>query len=335
MSNASKVTLKAASFAVPRESSESAAAASAANNHANHALDAGRMSHLAAKLAAAKKAVPPIGASSGAAAAAAAAAAASVPVVVGSAKADADVIAFEASGQLVSFGDVKASDETSAFKGTGSLLDAATGDAAERLLPVRPGTPPPKIDAQTGEEDEKTAFQARSTLFVLDQNEWRERGGGYLKVNLQKGGRARLLQRQEGSLKVILNAALQYKMPYAPVGDRAVRFIVCDASSASSAGTADDHRSQSWLARFARSDEADAFIAALKMALVTVPQPSAADAAAAAAASGTARKKRALDEGSAATAETAGASGDEEQARAKKAATEQAGVQEKKEAEQA
>jgi hypothetical protein len=251
------------------------------------------MSALAAKLAAAKKAAPT---SSTAAAAASAAS-----------MATSDTVSFGAGsgGDLKSFGDVKASEETDAFKGTGSLVEAA----GERLH-VRPHTPPPKIEAHTGEEDEKTAFQARAVLFVLEQSEWRERGCGNLKVNLQKGGRARLLQRQEGSLKVILNAALQWKMPYAAVGDRAVQFIVCDTST-------DDHRSQSWLARFARSDEAEAYISALAMALATVPQPSVDDAeATTTTTTTTTRKKRALDE-------TKGASDDDDDGDkgAKKAAT--------------
>jgi hypothetical protein len=260
------------------------------------------MSALAAKLAAAKKAAPT---SSTAAAAASAAS-----------MATSDTVSFGAGsgGDLKSFGDVKASEETDAFKGTGSLVEAA----GERLH-VRPHTPPPKIEAHTGEEDEKTAFQARAVLFVLEQSEWRERGCGNLKVNLQKGGRARLLQRQEGSLKVILNAALQWKMPYAAVGDRAVQFIVCDTST-------DDHRSQSWLARFARSDEAEAYISALAMALATVPQPSVDDAEATTTTT-TTRKKRALDE-------TKGASDDDDDGDggkgAKKAATAATAVVEEK-----
>ncbi len=269
------------------------------------------MSALAAKLAAAKKAAPT---SSTVAAAAAAAMATS------------DTVSFGAGsgGELKSFGDVKASEETDAFKGTGSLVEAA-GETAERLH-VRPHTPPPKIEAHTGEEDEKTAFQARAVLFVLEQSEWRERGCGNLKVNLQKGGRARLLQRQEGSLKVILNAALQWKMPYAAVGDRAVQFIVCDTST-------DDQRSQSWLARFARSDEAEAYISALRMALATVPQPSVDDAeATTTTTTTTTRKKRALDEtkGADATADDDDDDGGNGDKGAKKAATAATAVVEEK-----
>jgi hypothetical protein len=182
---------------------------------------------------------------------------------------------------------------TDAFKG-GSLVFDSAADKADKA--AQPASPPPKIEAHTGEENETTAFQARATLFVLQQNagqnEWRERGNGNLKVNLQKGGRARLLLRQEGSLKVILNAALQYKMPYITVGERAVRFIVCDTST-------DDHRPQSWLARFGRSDEAESLMGALRMALVTVPKPTeneSSNNAASSSSSSLSGKKRSLEE---------------------------------------
>lgn len=48
---------------------------------------------------------------------------------------------------------------------------------------------------QTGEEEEDTLFQVRGKLYALsDQNAWKERGTGLLKINVRKsdGGGARL-----------------------------------------------------------------------------------------------------------------------------------------------
>lgn len=48
---------------------------------------------------------------------------------------------------------------------------------------------------QTGEEDEDTLFQVRGKLYALsDQNSWKERGTGLLRLNVRKsdGGGARL-----------------------------------------------------------------------------------------------------------------------------------------------
>lgn len=48
---------------------------------------------------------------------------------------------------------------------------------------------------QTGEEEEDTVFQVRGKLYALsEQNSWKERGTGLLKLNVRKsdGGGARL-----------------------------------------------------------------------------------------------------------------------------------------------
>ena len=51
------------------------------------------------------------------------------------------------------------------------------------------------IAVHTGEEDEETIYQVRGKLFALsEQNQWREKGTGIIKLNLRKsdGGGARL-----------------------------------------------------------------------------------------------------------------------------------------------
>ena len=51
------------------------------------------------------------------------------------------------------------------------------------------------VSVTTGEEDEETVFQVRGKLYALsDQNHWKERGTGLLKLNVKQtdGSGARL-----------------------------------------------------------------------------------------------------------------------------------------------
>ncbi|KAA1470155.1 hypothetical protein DENSPDRAFT_928660 [Dentipellis sp. KUC8613] len=63
----------------------------------------------------------------------------------------------------------------------------------------------------TGEEDEETVHHVRGKLFVLsEQNQWKERGTGIIRLNVQQtdGGRARLVMRKDAVYAVILNVTL-------------------------------------------------------------------------------------------------------------------------------
>ena len=67
----------------------------------------------------------------------------------------------------------------------------------------------------TGEEDEKSMYMVRAKLFRLsDQNQWKERGTGTLKLNVRKldGEGARLVMRKEAVFTVLLNVTLFYGM---------------------------------------------------------------------------------------------------------------------------
>ena len=62
----------------------------------------------------------------------------------------------------------------------------------------------------TGEEDEKSVYMVRAKLFCLDQNQWRERGTGTLKLNvrLSDGEGARLVMRKEAVFTLLLNVPI-------------------------------------------------------------------------------------------------------------------------------
>ena len=79
----------------------------------------------------------------------------------------------------------------------------------------------------TGEEDEKSVYMVRAKLFYLDQNQWRERGTGILKLNvrLSDGEGARLVMRKEAVLTLLLNVPIFSGMSVSTAQDpRYVRF---------------------------------------------------------------------------------------------------------------
>jgi len=76
----------------------------------------------------------------------------------------------------------------------------------------------PELTAQTvhtGEEDENIMYMVRAKLFRLsEQNQWKERGTGTLKLNVRKtdGEGARLVMRKEAVFTVLLNVTLFHGM---------------------------------------------------------------------------------------------------------------------------
>ena len=74
---------------------------------------------------------------------------------------------------------------------------------------------------ETGEENEETEFYARAKLFSFVNKEWKERGAGMLKINVQirepnETGpvKARFIMRADGSHKFILNSPLQKNLHF-------------------------------------------------------------------------------------------------------------------------
>lgn len=112
----------------------------------------------------------------------------------------------------------------------------------------------PSSVVMTGEEDEETVFQVRGKLFSLsEQNQWRERGTGNLKLNVRRldSGGARLgttsvshtrsrthfvallVMRKEAVYTLLLNAPLFKGMRCFLAQDpRYLRFSVLEAGSA-------------------------------------------------------------------------------------------------------
>lgn len=85
-----------------------------------------------------------------------------------------------------------------------SVTEVFSGCTAE----FKPLVQLPETQQVNGEEDEQVMFSSDSTLFEYDSSEqkWRERGKGGFKLNVDKCGQARLLMRQSGNLRLLLNA---------------------------------------------------------------------------------------------------------------------------------
>jgi len=84
----------------------------------------------------------------------------------------------------------------------------------------------------TGEEGENVMYMVRAKLFQLsEQNQWKERGTGTLKLNVRKtdGEGARLVMRKEAVFTVLLNVTLFHGMAVSVTQDpRYVRISVIE-----------------------------------------------------------------------------------------------------------
>lgn len=74
---------------------------------------------------------------------------------------------------------------------------------------VKP-TLPDQGPVSTGEEEEKTVFSGDGIIYSFhDKQQWRQKGAGTIKVNVnEKTGIARIIMRQKGTLRLLMNASL-------------------------------------------------------------------------------------------------------------------------------
>ena len=70
--------------------------------------------------------------------------------------------------------------------------------------------PKPDVELTTGEEEEETVASARAKLYSLAENQvWKERGTGAIKINVHRpSASARLVMRLDAVLNLILNVKL-------------------------------------------------------------------------------------------------------------------------------
>ena len=78
---------------------------------------------------------------------------------------------------------------------------------------------PPKVDAVTGEENEKLEWSSRAKLYRFTGNEWKERGIGEIKLlHDEVNDRYRLVMRRDQVQKVCLNQYINKEMALEPRG---------------------------------------------------------------------------------------------------------------------
>ncbi|MCO5598938.1 hypothetical protein L7F22_053037 [Adiantum nelumboides] len=121
----------------------------------------------------------------------------------------------------------------------GSSFQLFNTQSSSVTLSAGPPSQPPASAAQfqggttpTGEEQEKIVFGADATLFEFIDAAWKERGKGELRVNvpLEKSGKARLLMRSKGNLRLILNASLFPDMKMTSMDSRGVTFVCVNSA---------------------------------------------------------------------------------------------------------
>lgn len=81
----------------------------------------------------------------------------------------------------------------------------------------------------TGEEAEETVFANTAILYQNIDGNWKTMGRGELKLNVDEAKQGRLLLRQDGTLKLLLNARLYPEMTLVAMGEDAVSFSCANA----------------------------------------------------------------------------------------------------------
>lgn len=81
----------------------------------------------------------------------------------------------------------------------------------------------------TGEEDEETLWSARGKLFSFEENEWKEKGIGLLKLNQNTVNKiSRFIMRTDGSYRLILNSPIFKDFAYELLQGKNLRFGVIE-----------------------------------------------------------------------------------------------------------
>lgn len=83
---------------------------------------------------------------------------------------------------------------------------------------------------KTGEEDEKTLYQTKAKLYVMEQStgNWKERGAGTMRINTKETAsgtqQTRIVMRADTVFRVILNLPMFEGMKFLIMQDKFVRF---------------------------------------------------------------------------------------------------------------
>ncbi|CAK0783922.1 hypothetical protein CVIRNUC_007122 [Coccomyxa viridis] len=121
---------------------------------------------------------------------------------------------------------------TSIFQQSSQPSTSLFGSSSAAVAPAV-SLPPEDANRVTGEEEERSVYTGDGVLFEYDEAErqWRERGRGEMKVNVGASGKARLIMRNKGNFRLLLNASIWPGMKVTPMdGGKGVTFIVMNAA---------------------------------------------------------------------------------------------------------
>jgi len=123
---------------------------------------------------------------------------------------------FGAFGGGAGFGGFGSSAKTQGEAKPEGATQAVGGSAEPKAEAVAIGSEKAQASAKfqekevvTGEESERSVFESTGALYEFSDNAWREKGKGSVTLNLnEETNRARLVMRQKGSKRLVLNANL-------------------------------------------------------------------------------------------------------------------------------
>ncbi|KAK9868227.1 hypothetical protein WJX84_008039 [Apatococcus fuscideae] len=122
------------------------------------------------------------------------------------------------SGSSFSFNTLP-TNNTSSFPSMQSIFGTSSAAEAPPVFGTSSASTKPAVelseaDTKNGEEDESNKFHGDGKLYQFVDQQWRERGSGDLRLNVAASGQARLVMRQRGNLKLLLNANLFPEMTH-------------------------------------------------------------------------------------------------------------------------
>ncbi|GAC99625.1 hypothetical protein PHSY_007228 [Pseudozyma hubeiensis SY62] len=126
----------------------------------------------------------------------------------------------------------QSTDDKASF--TQKLLSHDKDASAASDSKTKPLLETPEAESKTGEEDEESIHSIRAKLYTMAEDQsWKERGTGTLRVNIPKRSSekrpARLVMRADGILRVILNVPL-FKGMKCELHEKFVRIVALEES---------------------------------------------------------------------------------------------------------
>uniref|UniRef100_U5ESF0 Putative ran binding protein 3 n=1 Tax=Corethrella appendiculata TaxID=1370023 RepID=U5ESF0_9DIPT len=87
-----------------------------------------------------------------------------------------------------------------------------------------------EVETVTGEEDERNMFESNCKLFAFVNSNWEERGHGNLRLNDKSLNESRVVFRQTGNLRVLINTKIWPGMIAEQSSQKSLRFTAMDSN---------------------------------------------------------------------------------------------------------